>query len=85
VVCRLITTLGAGLLWHGGWVSKRTHMAVRSAAMTSLLRWRGLRLGSEKSTISEKDQDLGGGLCCGLPRLVGSICGGGGFSSGQER
>ena len=49
---RLITTLGAGLLWHGGWVSKRTHMAVRSAAMTSLLRWRGLRLGSEKSTIS---------------------------------
>jgi hypothetical protein len=47
----LLTTLGVRL-WQGGWVSMTTHMAVRSATMTTLLRYRGRRLGSEKSTIS---------------------------------
>lgn len=50
-----------------------THMAVRSATMMILLRYLDLRFGSEKS-MSEKDQDLGAGLGCGLLLPVGSIC-----------
>jgi len=52
----LPTRVGVGglVLWHGGWVSMTTHMAARSASMTTLLRHRGLRFGSDddRSMIS---------------------------------